>query len=170
MIGLITARKGSKRLPGKNMMLLGGKPLIQWTIEAALESKLDVVAVSTDSGEIIDLCHDFGVGVRLRPLELCQDDTPHWAVVEYHFFDSNVILLQPTSPFRTSEDINNAIKISEEKHGSVVSITDWGMNGAIYLIRYGLSIPYTYYMPPERSIDIDTIEDFQKAEEMVGAL
>jgi CMP-N,N'-diacetyllegionaminic acid synthase len=78
VFGLIPARGGSKGIPRKNIKLIGGKPLIVWTIEAALRSsKLDGVVVSTDDAEIAEVARCAGAQVPfMRPAELAQDHTP----------------------------------------------------------------------------------------------
>jgi len=109
-LAIIPARGGSKRLPGKNVRLLGDKPLIGWTIEFAKSvSWFDEIQVSTDRKEIATVCakHDI-VATRLRPAELATDeaspvdvvlDVLNWRRNEGAEFDA-VALLQPTSPVR----------------------------------------------------------------------
>ncbi len=130
-IAIIPARGGSKRLPGKNMMLIGGKPLIGWTIEAAIQSGVfSRVVVSTDSWEIAVMAAQFGAEVPfMRPPELALDDTPSIEVLihaanelmsgkETHY--SHLACLQPTSPLRTAENIREAIKLLEEKQADAI--------------------------------------------------
>jgi CMP-N,N'-diacetyllegionaminic acid synthase len=128
---LIPARGGSKGIPRKNIKLLAGKPLIVWTIEAALRSSLlcDVI-VSTDDLEIADIARRAGAKVPfLRPPELAQDQTPGIAPV-LHAIDKlreydSVLLLQPTSPLRTTEDIDGLLSLVSEKNASsMVSVTE----------------------------------------------
>lgn len=113
MIALIPARGGSKGVPKKNIKDFRGKPLIRWTVEAALESEaFDDIYVSSDSDEILSYCED--VTCLKRPERLAQDDTPMDSVI-YHFCIStgyvhDVALLQPTSPLRNSEHIRQAKK------------------------------------------------------------
>lgn len=118
-IAVIPARGGSKRLPGKNTKPLGGKPLIQWTIDAAIESKVfDRVCVSTDSEEIANVARQCGAEVPfLRPAKLASDKATTASALA-HFVETferreacsvnYVCLLQPTSPLRTAHDIRNA--------------------------------------------------------------
>lgn len=141
IVALIPARGGSKRLPGKNAKELLGKPLINYTIEAALGCQaVTSVYVSTDSPEIMRISRDAGAMVPgLRPPELSADDTPTMAVVQ-HFLQSAfperppeiLLLLQPTSPLRTSRHIAEALALYESlsKPCSLVSVTparplDW---------------------------------------------
>jgi len=133
ILAVIPARKGSKRLPGKNKRILAGKPLTQWTIEAAQKSKsIDRVFVSTDCEELKSLSEQLGVEVPfLRPEQLAQDDSTPAQVIAHtlDYFEKYgqnfewVIWLQPTSPLRTSIDIENAIELLKEKKADgVISV------------------------------------------------
>lgn len=115
VLGLITARGGSKGLPRKNVLPLAGKPLIAWTVEAARASAtLSRVVLSSDDDDIIRVAEAFGCEVPFRrPARLAADDTPGIAPVlhalgELDGFDY-VVLLQPTSPLRTAADIDGAV-------------------------------------------------------------
>ncbi|NDD00062.1 acylneuraminate cytidylyltransferase family protein [bacterium] len=115
VLGLIPARGGSKSIVNKNLVDLGGCPLIKWTIDTAIKSKLNRVIVSTDNGEIANVCRNFGAEVPFdRPKDLASDDAQSIDVVLHALdvldeqFDA-VMLLQPTSPFRKSEDIDLAL-------------------------------------------------------------
>jgi CMP-N,N'-diacetyllegionaminic acid synthase len=131
VFGLIPARGGSKGIPRKNIKLIGGKPLIVWTIEAALRSsKLDGVVVSTDDAEIAEVARCAGAQVPfMRPAELAQDHTPGLDPV-IHALDqlpqyNSVLLLQPTSPLRNTEDIDGCLSLVERTNAkSVVSVTE----------------------------------------------
>ena len=128
---LIPARGGSKRLPGKNLKLLAGKPLIAYTIEAALEADLGLVVVSTDDPAIARESRKFGAHVPfLRPPELASD-TALSIDVAVHCLNTlggkyaTVIFLQPTSPLRKCEDIVGAMSIYEEHQSeAVVSVCE----------------------------------------------
>ena len=127
VLGLIPARGGSKSIPRKNLVDLGGLPLIQWTIQSALDSNLTRVVVSTDDDEISEVSESLGAeGPFKRPAELSSDLTLSIDVVLHALdvlaeeFDA-VMMLQPTSPFRTSTDIENAIKIIGDA-SSVISV------------------------------------------------
>ena len=120
ILGLIPARAGSKGVPLKNIKLLHGKPLIQYTIESALNSELiSKVFVSTESSEIAEISIALGAKVPfLRPMELATDTAPTLPVVvhvlerlleEGEKFDA-VCILQATSPFRPNGFIDMAIK------------------------------------------------------------
>jgi N-acylneuraminate cytidylyltransferase/CMP-N,N'-diacetyllegionaminic acid synthase len=128
---LIPARGGSKGIPRKNIKLIAGKPLIVWTIEAALRSSLlDAVVVSTDDPEIAEVARRAGAQVPfMRPSELAQDQTPGLDPV-LHALDQlpqydSVLLLQPTSPLRTTEDIDACLRLAMQHHApSVVSVSE----------------------------------------------
>lgn len=134
-IAIIPARSGSKGLKDKNIKELNGKPLIAYSIEAALESKMfDKVFVSTDSQKYADIAIQYGAGASfLRSEENSSDTAGSWDVIrevisrlkemgeEY----DEVMLLQATSPLRTAEDIVNSIELLHEKKGkAVVSLTE----------------------------------------------
>ncbi|WP_407275471.1 cytidylyltransferase domain-containing protein [Halothiobacillus sp. DCM-1] len=115
ILAVIPARGGSKGLPGKNIRPLAGKPLIGWTIEAARASRwITRTVVSSEDPEILAVARDYGAETPfIRPAQLAQDDTPGLAVV-LHALDALpdfdwVVLLQPTSPLRKTEDIDGAI-------------------------------------------------------------
>jgi len=116
VLGLIIARGGSKGLPGKNILDLGGKPLIAWSVEAARQSRvLDRLVVSTDDEAIMEAARAAGGEIPFRrPPELATDQTSAMDVV-IHALDNvgaaydYVVLLQATSPFRTSDDIDQTI-------------------------------------------------------------
>ncbi|MEZ8094469.1 cytidylyltransferase domain-containing protein [Photobacterium swingsii] len=134
-LAIIPARGGSKRLPRKNVLPLAGKPLIVWTIEAALESGVfDRVVVNTDDQEIADIAIHYGAEVPyLRPDELATDTATtldvlkhqlQYAVSEWGGYD-DFVLLQPTSPLRTGQDIRNAWALySQHEVESVVAVTE----------------------------------------------
>jgi CMP-N-acetylneuraminic acid synthetase len=130
VLGLIPARGGSKGIPGKNVRLLGGRPLLAWTAATALASRrLSRVVLSTDDEGIAAAGRCCGLDVPfLRPAELARDDTPTLPVVRHALetlddgFEA-VCLLQPTSPFRRAEDVDACIAMLEERElDSVVSV------------------------------------------------
>ena len=130
-LGLITARGGSKGIPRKNVRMLAGKPLIAWTIEAALHAGvLDAVVVSTDDEEIAAVAREAGAEVPfIRPPELAKDSTPGLDPV-LHALDAlpsydAVLLLQPTSPLRSPDDIRACLRLAAESvAASVVSVCE----------------------------------------------
>lgn len=123
---LIPARGGSKGIPRKNIQELGGKPLIAWTIEAALKSdSIRRVIVSTDDEEIAEVAKQYGAEVpALRPPKLAEDDTPSIEVIHHaleNWTDCDaLILLQPTSPFRNEQHIKEAIELFKKNTGCYV--------------------------------------------------
>lgn len=127
-IGLIPARGGSKGIPHKNIYNINGKPLIAYTIEAGLEAKkqgyLDKVVVSTEDKEIAEIAVDYGAEVPfLRPAELAADTSKSvdCMIHAVQYFSGlgiaydTMVLLQPTSPLRTADDIVEAIKLYEQE-------------------------------------------------------
>jgi CMP-N-acetylneuraminic acid synthetase len=131
ILAVITARAGSKRLPNKNILELSGKPLIAWTIEASKNSKyIDKLIVSTDSQQIAEISKQYGAKVPfMRPQELANDNADSISVLKHsiEFFKSEynyILLLQPTSPLRTTQDIDSAIEMLNEKTKSVISVCE----------------------------------------------
>ncbi len=130
ILAVIPARGGSKGLPGKNIRELGGKPLIAWSIEAGRQSRyVDQLVVSTDSKEIAQVAELWGGNAPfLRPADLATDEAKgidailhavHWHLERGESFDL-VLVLQPTSPLRTAEDIDRAVELLFEKSASAI--------------------------------------------------
>ena len=215
VLGLILARGGSKGIARKNIKNLCGKPLIAWSIEIAQNAdSVEKVVVSTDDEEIAEIAQKYGAEVPfLRPAELAQDDTPSMAPV-LHALEQlpkfeMILLLQPTSPLRTTTDIDGIFKMCQErkapaavsicessKHpnwmfscgndGTLSPFTDnpiamrrqdldkiYTLNGSLYLAKTdwiqdnrSFLSPETvgYLMPPERSLDIDTMFEWSLLE------
>lgn len=221
ILGLIPARGGSKRLPGKNLKLLNGIPLVQWTLNSAIHvPEITHIAVTTDHRPTAQLCIDWMRFIAKplewikRPYHIAQGITPPIMNVQHAIswyrglnieFD-HVAYLQPTSPLRVSDDISAAIGLHLEMKGdAVISVTEAGErwiyevghanrlrpigtanpadrvvspNGAIYIISrealergedWWTGVTYAYFMAKERSIDIDTSEDFALAEKLIGS-
>lgn len=137
ILAVIPARGGSKGVPRKNIKPLAGKPLIYYSIEQAKRSKyISRIVVSTEDNEISEMAKEYGVEVIKRPLELAKDDSPTIDVI-LHVLDflrnkedyvpDVIVLLQPTSPLRTSEDIDHAIELflSCQDCLSLVSVTEF---------------------------------------------
>lgn len=131
MLAIIPARGGSKGLPGKNIKLLHGKPLIAYTIEAAKKATLvSRVIISTDVEEIAKIAMEYGAeNPFMRPDFLATDEARSIDVLKYtldridkeeNTITSEFILLQPTSPLRTSEDIDNAVSLFRKKRADAV--------------------------------------------------
>ncbi len=226
VVGIITARGGSRSVPGKNIRPLGGKPLITYTIEAAKRSGLLTrCIVSTDDEEIAAIARQTGADAPfLRPAALATERSTSLEAVNHALdwltneagerYDAAMIL-QPTSPFRTAEDIDACIrKFADSGADSVMSVVEvidfspqklkiikndvllplftnegkesarrdegekvYKRNAAVYLTStrcvrehdlFG-NVCRPYVMPPERSLDINTEEDFAYAEFLLSS-
>ncbi len=133
---VIPARGGSKGLPGKNIKEISGKPLIAYSIEQAKRSKyIDRVIVSTENRKIADISRQYGAEVPfMRPRELATDDcsiidvllhTMEWMEKREGFKFNILVLLHATAPLRTSEDIDNSIKLLvDKKAANVFSVAE----------------------------------------------
>ena len=133
-IAIITARSGSKGLPNKNVLLVNGKPLIAYSIEAAIKSdEFEKIIVSTDSQEYIDLLSHYPIEFLKRAAHLANDKASSFVVIEdvlqqyqsaeFDYF----VLLQPTSPLRTAKHIKEACAKFEchfERFDFCVSVSD----------------------------------------------
>ncbi len=220
ILGIVPARGGSKGVPGKNIKPLAGKPLIVHTLEAAHASTLTKVIVTTDDSSIAAVAKAAGGTVPfMRPPELATDTAKSIDVamhalqameqLEGMTYDA-IMLLQPTTPFRATADIDQAITLLQNnpEADSVISVVDveafhparmkymegdrlidppfceayenqnrqelrpmFIRNGAIYLTRRKTLLAKSYkgdvcmglVMPNERSINIDTLHDFEYA-------
>lgn len=130
-IAIIPARGGSKGIPRKNIKIICGKPLIQYTIEAALESSMiSELWVSSDDTEILKTAETFkGIQIHKRPADIASDLSPISETIS-DILNSNgekfdvIVLLQPTSPIRTGKQIDEAIKLLEvhPEANSVISV------------------------------------------------
>lgn len=130
ILAVIPARGGSKRLPGKNLLPLAGKPLIAWTIEAALSSEcFTTVCVSSEDEQVAQVARSYGAQVPfIRDPILASDEAKSIDVVinALDFYANQgqnfeaVVLLQPTSPLRTADDIRQGITFFEEKKAQSV--------------------------------------------------
>lgn len=137
VLGIITARGGSKGIPNKNLVQLAGQPLLQYTAAAALQSqKLTRIVVSSDDQEIADAAVSMGIECPfMRPSHLAQDDTPTIPVLQDvvirladlgEQYDA-VFTLQPTNPLRTVADIDGAIELLDSTGAdSVIGFSDVG--------------------------------------------
>tara|TARA_R110000868_G_scaffold14457_5_gene67361 strand:- start:12963 stop:13661 length:699 start_codon:yes stop_codon:yes gene_type:complete len=225
ILGIIPARAGSKGVPGKNIKLLNGKPLLQYTSEIALKSQyLTEVVLSSDDEKIISVAKNSGIQVPFtRPSVLAEDQTPtidviihalEWYENQGVFFDA-VCLLQVTSPFRTVDFLDKAIeKFIESGCDSLVSVQKvpheynphwtfevnrdgnlkiatgeekiisrrqelpdaYHRDGSIYITKtnvllqqhslYGKTTTFIE-SPSEFYVNIDTLADWEKAEQMI---
>jgi CMP-N,N'-diacetyllegionaminic acid synthase len=142
VLALIPARGGSKGIPDKNIVELAGQPLIGWTIDAARGANcLDRIVVSTDSDVIISVARGLGAEAPfLRPAALATDHSPSidvvihalkWLNNEQEYAPDAIMLLQPTSPLRTSEDILAAVSLFEKnarEGDTVMAVARAGMH------------------------------------------
>jgi CMP-N,N'-diacetyllegionaminic acid synthase len=143
ILAIIPARGGSKGIPRKNVIDVAGKPMIGYAIEAAKKSKyINKVVVSTDDKEIATVSKKFGAEVIDRPNEMAQDTSPVIPALQHAlakvkekgFTPDVMVLLQPTSPLRKTEDVDNALEIYlKNKPCSVVSVCE---------VPHGLNIMY----------------------------
>ena len=134
-IALIPARAGSKRFPGKNLALLGGKPLVVWTIDAVLQSELfEKVVFSSDDPKALEIAGQYDrIELHKRPQELASDTATAHEVLRhvvrrqiaagYSFCICGLFL--PTCPFRTSDDIRRAWQLLDEDTDAVVSVQQY---------------------------------------------
>jgi N-acylneuraminate cytidylyltransferase len=141
---IIPARAGSKGLPGKNWKFLNGKPLIQYSIEVALELfDNEEICITTDSVEVIELAQTLGLPVPfVRPSELASDTAESQEVIlhairfweENYYTPDSVVLLQPTSPFRKSAHIKGALDVFNNSIDMVVGVKETKAN-PYYILR-----------------------------------
>lgn len=137
ILALIPARAGSQRLPNKNMCMLNGKPMVQWTIESALEASISDhftmdIAITTDCQQVIGLADSLGVPVDFtRPESLCHHDASSIDAaihaIEYYSAIGRsydwLLLLQPTSPLRQAKHIVEASMLISDQSNSIVSVS-----------------------------------------------
>ncbi len=222
ILGIIPARGGSKSVPNKNIKLLAGKPLLQYTVDVAKKSKnISRLILSSEDDKIIKVAQQLNLEVPFkRPINLAKDDTPTLPVIQHAlkffmekgiYFDA-VCLLQVTSPFKTSEFIDNAIdRFVKSGADALVSVQQvpnefnphwtfrvnnkdnlelftgekqiisrrqdlpkaYHRDGTIYITKtsvlleqnslYGSKLSYIE-SPSYFNVNIDTIEDWKKAE------
>jgi len=227
VLGLVLARGGSKGIPRKNIRLLAGKPLLQYTAEAALSARrLSSVVLSTEDAEIAAIGRQCGLEVPfMRPAALAADSTPGFDVVRHavawleahdRHFDA-VCTLQPTSPLRRADDIDacvellaraeadavvTTLRVPDEHNPHWVFFADedgtlhsstgaasiiprrqelppaYHREGSVYVTRrdtimiagnlYGKRL-VGYAIDPRRSVNLDDLEDWQRAEEMLAS-
>lgn len=125
ILGIIPARGGSKSIPRKNIKPFAGKPLIAWSIAAAINSGIvDRVIVTTDDEEIASIAKEYGAEIPfMRPKELAEDTTPTLPVLQHAvrhlketegYYPEYVLLLEPTSPGRRSFHLTDAVEILQK--------------------------------------------------------
>ena len=188
-LGVIPARGGSKRLPRKNIRKLGGKPLIQYTIEAATQANLTRFVVSTEDYEIGSICGDLGAYVVKRPEELAADDASS-DVVAAHALEwmgadgvDILVVLHPSSPLRTGRHIQQAVlNLLFSEANSLASVEYrkrcYRHNAAIYAVRVPWFLEHKklyddqtipFLMDKRSSLDIDDEDDWKIAELYLNA-
>ena len=225
VLGLVPARGGSKGIPRKNIRPLGGKPLLQYTIESARSARLlDRIVLSTDDPEIAEVGRRCGVEVPFeRPAELARDATPTLLVVQHalrwfeqrgELFDA-VCILQPTSPIRAPGTIDACVDLLESKGvDTVITVLPvpaehnphwvffqgpegllrlstgerspisrrqdlpaaFHREGSVYVTRRNVILEdqtilgsrvLGYQIDPDRSVNLDDPEDWERAERLV---
>ena len=131
-VAIIPARGGSKSIPGKNLLMVSGKPLIAWSIEHAINSsKIDSVWVTSDSDEILSTAKSLGANVILRPASISGDKSTSeeaWIhainEIQKNIEVDLIVCMQPTSPIRGNNDLDEAIEMfSSGKFDSILSVT-----------------------------------------------
>lgn len=148
ILGIIPARAGSKRIPGKNMRALGGKPLTGWVLDAAFAAtRLDAIAVSSDDPDVLALAgRSPGCFAIARPAELASDTAPAIGYVQHalewmarhqgrHF--DGVAILQPSSPFTEPEDIDATVSLLD-RSGASSAVTVVKLDHAIHPVKLKL--------------------------------
>jgi len=160
VIAVIPARGGSKGLPRKNVRLLGGKPLIVWSIEAALGSRhVARTCVSTEDAEIAQVAREAGAEVVMRPDRLAQDHIQNNDVVR-HVLETvgvdryrDLALLQPTSPLRTAEHLDGCIEAYRQagaRTAMTVAPVEHHPGKSVVLSPAGMVEPFTTLEDMER--------------------
>jgi CMP-N-acetylneuraminic acid synthetase len=223
ILAIITARGGSKVIPGKNIKKINGKPLMVWSIEAAKKSKaVSKIVVSSDDEAILKVAKHYETEALRRPAALATDVASSQSVVAHvlktlrkteKYVPDYIVLLQPTSPLRTAKDIDQAVAILEKcKADLCISVCEvdkkflkmyvleqkkylvgavnknypymprqklpsaYLPNGAVYVMTTKAFLKsknfiakkvIPYVMEYERSVDIDNMADFKKAEKFL---
>lgn len=171
-------------MPRKNLRHIAGKPMIQWTIDAALGCPyLDTIAVSTEDQAIVSHCAGQGLQIVDRPAIMATDDASIYDAL-FHAVDSlpphdYVCLLHPTSPLRVAQDISSAIEVCVRTRApSCISVDERRpvANGAVYVAwtswlrefrNFDLGRTVVSLMSKENGVDVDTLDDFNEAERLL---
>ena len=155
VVGLIPARGGS-RPPGKNLVPVAGRPLLAWTVAAARAStRLTRIVVSTDNDQIATAARELGTEVLARPAALAADDTPMLDVVVHALDELGpcdvLVLLQPTSPLRRAEHVDEAVALLLDTNAdavvSLVEVPHQFRTGSLMRLEEGRAVPDDPDMP-----------------------
>jgi CMP-N,N'-diacetyllegionaminic acid synthase len=183
VLGIITARGGSKGIPGKNLKLLAGRPLLDYSIDAANDTPLDRLILSTEDKKIADAARSLGCEVPfMRPAELARDETPHLPVIQHAVkwlkdtegYQPDIVLtLQPTSPLRSAADIAAALRMLELSGAdSVVSVNEVAAHAhpmrMLHVDGSGFATLFVNGLPVRRRIN--RRQDLPRAWVMNGAI
>jgi len=183
IIAIIPARGGSKRIPRKNIYPFLGKPSIQWSIEACQKSKyISDIYISTEDAEIKEICQKLGAKIIDRPAELAEDSVWPQDVLKHAIkllegegIEIDIVVRVFASPFAEAEKIDEAIeKLIDKELWEVFSVDRDGFEDAVIhiykkecIFQQALSVyegvVFTDYL------DINTMEDLKKAEEVLKA-
>lgn len=182
VLALIPARGGSVRLPGKNMRKFGGQPLVGWAIDCAEACDcFQTTAVTSDSAAVLDYARYVGIKTIKRPAALATSEASVYDAIRHAYAElaypySMICLLQPTSPLRLPSDILACISTLMSGDAPAVASCAAGSdvpNGAVYVAHTSWLLDGGSWdnpgvtlvnMPVERSVDINTLEDFEEAE------
>lgn len=173
MLCIIPARRGATRLPFKNTLPLAGKPMIVHTMLLAKAAFGQDAIVSTNDDTVIGLCADYRMRCLIRPDYLCTDSASSWWAVEHACYVlgrfEEVILLQPTSPTRTWEKVQECIAKWQEKQDNVTTVKAGGLpSGNVYIRKWKKWTDFGFWIPDEDTVDVDTKEDFDAAEKVLA--
>jgi len=192
VLAVVTARGGSKGLPGKNLAICAGKPLLAWTIEAGLQARcVSDVLVSSDSPQILDFCAGYDIECLRRPDHLATDEASSLDVLSHvvEWADSQrrawdwLMLLQPTSPLRTARHIDEAFEqLAASSCDGLISVTpathhpykaftlkDGALHGIInddYPFAPRQSLPDCYFA--NGALYITRFEQFRRSARLLG--
>lgn len=164
VVALVCARGGSKGLPGKNLRLLGGKPLIAWAVEAASAvQRVTRVIVSTDADDIAAAARAAGADVPFaRPGELARDDSAEWLVWRHALehlkkadgaYPDALMVVPPTAPLRSPEDLNRCL--DEFERGScdvVITVSDAHRSPYFNMVQIGADGAARLVIPPDARV------------------
>ena len=170
ILGVIPARSGSKSIKNKNLVNLGGKPLIAHTIATALKCpSINKVIVSTDSQKIALVAKRYGAEVPfLRPKSLAKDNTPMLPVINHAILKVEkqtgqrvkiVVVLDPTSPLRSVSDVEKCVKkLIREKADTVETVTESEHN-PVFIMGYLKPGGHWQYLFPKQALSLTRRQD-----------